>query len=182
MARLMTVSDYARYRKANGLPGGTHQGVTKAISRGRISLTADGMVDVDEANAQWTANTRRRVDYYAGEAPEVASDGDAPAIDRPAPRGAEWAASKARTEAALADIKEMQAAKMRGELVDRSGVERGAYQSGRQIQKAIVDLFPSRVAVDGAAITEPWAFECWLRDQLRGELLALASDMIRIES
>lgn len=47
----MTVVEYAKHR------GVTEPGVRKALRDGRIGLRDDGMIDVDEADADWEANT-----------------------------------------------------------------------------------------------------------------------------
>jgi hypothetical protein len=170
--KLMTVIEYAAHRKASGVSGGTRQAVDKAILTGRIT-PIDGRIDPVIADIQWERNTQRRVDLHAN-TPTVQVEASAPSASDAAPSDPSWAQSKARTEAAVAELKEMQVAKLRGELVDRAGVERAAYQTGRQLQKALIDVFPSRVAVELATLTDPWGVECFLRDQLRGELRAIA--------
>jgi hypothetical protein len=175
----MTIIEYAAHRKAVGLSGGTRQAVDKAIASGRISLI-EGRIDPAVADIQWERNTQRRVDLHAT-APTVQVEASTSSATDAAAADPSWAESKARTEAAVAQLKEMQVAKMRGELVDRSGVERGSYQTGRQIQKALVDVFPARIAVEGVTFTEPWPFECWLRDQVRAELRALSNEFCRME-
>ena len=169
MPTLLTTKQYAAHRKARGLAGATRQAVELAVKRGRIMLI-DGKIDPDVADIQWERNTRKRIDLHA----ESPRPEDPKPADQASGSDPTWADSKARTEAATAEIKEMQAAKMRGELVDRAGVERAAYQTGRQLQKAIVDVFPARVAVELASLTDPWGVECFLREQLRGELRAVA--------
>jgi hypothetical protein len=49
--------EYARYRKAKGLRGGTVRAVQKALASGRIVAGADGRIDADAADAAWAANT-----------------------------------------------------------------------------------------------------------------------------
>lgn len=171
MPKLVTIREYADHRKALGLSGSTRQGVERAIAAKRI-LLIDGRIDPDVADIQWEKNTRRRVDLHSQspsvEATQVGSSASAGRSEEPS-----WAASKARTEAAVAELKELQLARQKGDLVDRAGVERAAYQTGRQLQKALIDVFPPRVAVELAALTDPWGVECFLREQLRGELRAV---------
>jgi len=163
---------YARMRRDRGL-NGSDQAVRKAIKTGRITLI-NGLIDPEVADIQWEKNTQHRRDYHGPrEIPAAAS--------KPAEASAttqSWADSKARTEAAVAEMKELELARRKGDLVDRAGVERAAYQTGRQMQKAIVDIFPSRVAVELATITDPWAVECFLREQLRSELRCVAGEAV----
>ena len=168
----MTIIEYAAHRKSAGLSGGTRQAVDKAIASGRISLI-EGRIDPAVADIQWERNTQRRVDLHAN-APAVQVETSAPRSPDAGPADPSWAQSKARTEAAVAELKELQLARQKGELVDRAGVERAAYQTGRQLQKSLIDVFPSRVAVELATLVDPWGVECFLREQLRGELGAIA--------
>ncbi len=61
MDRLFTVTQYADYRKKYGLPGGTRQAVHKAIKSGRISLTADGLIDPKIADKLWALRTTMKM-------------------------------------------------------------------------------------------------------------------------
>ena len=71
LERLMGLSEYAKHRKARGLPGGSLQAVLNACNDGRISFVKAGknrMVDPDKADAQWATNTdptRYGADAYA---------------------------------------------------------------------------------------------------------------------
>jgi hypothetical protein len=176
MPTLLTIHEYAKHRKAAGLSGGSYPAVLKAIKSGRIMLL-DGGIDPDVADIQWEKNTRHRIDFHGKPNQPVLPV----AVGWKSAAAPDWAESKSRTEAAVAEIKEMQAAKMRCELIDREGYERAAYQCGRQIQKALVDVMPSRIAVDLAARTDPWDVECYLREQMRAELRALSSASLVIE-
>jgi hypothetical protein len=172
MPKLLSIREYADHRKAAGLVGGTRQGVERAIAAKRI-LLIDGKIDPDVADIQWEKNTRRRVDLHS-QSPTVETPASESMVQADRSGDPSWAASKARTEAAVAELKELQLARQKGELVDRAGVERAAYQTGRQLQKSLIDVFPARVAVELASLTDPWGVECFLREQLRGELRAVA--------
>lgn len=57
----LTPAEYARHRRANGLPGGTRQAVHEAIKTHRIALTRTGkLVNVHAADDAWQRNTRPR--------------------------------------------------------------------------------------------------------------------------
>ena len=143
--------------------------VALSLSKGQISKCARrGMPtdSIEAARAWYAANIRPRMPSASRE--------------RASSAGAESAylAAKARTEAATAELQELRLGVRRGDLVDRAGVERAAYQTGRRIQKALIDVFPSRVAAEVAAITDPAVLETFLRDQLRAELHGIAGDPI----
>ena len=176
MATLITQSEYAKRRKAAGLSGGTFQAVRKAVESGRITAI-EGKIDPEVADIQREKYTRKRCDYHGDRtvksAPVVAVTPDDLATqdgDR-----ASWSDAKARTEAAIAELKELELARRKGELVDRAGVERAAFQEARIFQKTLVDVFPSRVAIELAALSDPWDVECFLRDSIRTELASIAN-------
>jgi hypothetical protein len=57
---MMGLRQYARYRKSQGLPGGTATSVHKALVAGRITRGVDGRIDSSVADAAWRANTLER--------------------------------------------------------------------------------------------------------------------------
>ena len=99
------INAYALHRAELGLPGKTRAAVQKAIASGRLaaSLVYVGgharIRDVDAADREWAASTKSdRVPLTNG-----AADGSSSA--------------RSRGELALAQIAEMEAGKMRGELI-----------------------------------------------------------------
>jgi hypothetical protein len=62
---LLSIRAYAKHRAERGLVGTSHRGVQKAIQRGRISLTPEGLIDTDVADTQWADSTRARADHPA---------------------------------------------------------------------------------------------------------------------
>lgn len=58
-------AQYARHRKAHGLPGGTREAVHKAIKTGRIALTRTNRVNVRAADLAWQRNTRPWIRQHA---------------------------------------------------------------------------------------------------------------------
>src|ERR1043166_6853477 len=99
---LISTTEYARSRKERGLPRGTWQAVTKAAEAGRIALDK-GKIDPAAAEAAWIDNTSTaQQERGAGINSENYID------------------ARARREAAQADLAEMEAAKLRGELVRAS--------------------------------------------------------------
>lgn len=53
----LSLSAYARHRKALGLPGGSLANVQKAVKTSRITRGPDGLIDAASADKEWAANT-----------------------------------------------------------------------------------------------------------------------------
>lgn len=170
MAQMMTQSEYAKHRAARGLSGGTSAAVLKAIRSGRINAT-DGKIDPDAADRQWEAKTRKHAGLHM---PAASDDRQSQHDAGKQAQGLSYADAKARSEAAAASLKELELARRRGDLVDRSGTERAAYAFGRILQKTLVDVLPSKLAMELAALADPWQVECFLRDKIRHELDAVS--------
>lgn len=161
-----TITEYAKHRAAKGLPGRSHVAVIKAIKAGRITLLADGKIDFGVADIQWEQNTRKRADLIPEQRP----------ADATAPR-ADWSDHKARKEAAEASLREIELEKRRGELIDRRGAELAAQKTARTLRDALLDTLPSKISLELAAMTDPWAIECKVREAIRGELHAIVAAM-----
>jgi hypothetical protein len=127
----VSIRAYARHRAEQGLPGTSHKAVQKAVAAGRIRLTADGQVDVEEADRLWAANTdesQRRnlaqegrtapVPRATRAAPERPTSASEPEAESPACEGGvpDYAASRARREAAEAALAELELGEKRGQL------------------------------------------------------------------
>lgn len=59
-------AEYARWRKSRGLPGGTREGVRKAVLEQRIDLLPNGRIDRRAADRAWDERSLPRVDSPAG--------------------------------------------------------------------------------------------------------------------
>jgi hypothetical protein len=111
----LSLSAYARHRNAMGLPGGSLKAVQVAIQGGRLRacITPDKRIrDAQEADAEWLLNTR------ADMVPHTGPTSCGGVVDPPA-----LGESKARKEAALAELAEIELAEKRGELVKAKDVE-----------------------------------------------------------
>jgi hypothetical protein len=94
---------YAQHRKALGLPGTTHKAVQRALADGRIHADAEGLIDPGVADREWHANTD--------------------ASKRPGPSGDEsFEEARRRKEIALANLREDEVRKNRGELVSAANL------------------------------------------------------------
>ncbi len=118
------IREYARHRKAAGLPGGTSRAVEVAIKSGRLakSLTKDGKIrSAKAADLEWAAATHADMVPLTG--PTAPASSTAPPADAEAPPVNELAAARTRREASRAELAEIQLAEKRGELVRVRDVE-----------------------------------------------------------
>ena len=161
-------AEYARHRKRAGLSGKTNDAVSSAIETGRIDVLSDGKIDFEAADIQWEKNTQKHADHHGNQTSPVN-----PLNDAEPPKQLNWADHRTRREAAEANLKEMELAKRRDELIDRKGAELAAQVTARTLRDTLIETLPSKLAVELAAITDPWALECRLRESIRAELHAI---------
>lgn len=136
----MGIKQYARHRARLDLPGGTPAAVRRAIKAGRLatSLTADGakIQSARAADAEWAATTKAEYVPLTGPAAPAAPASSSPALGRSAPRKRtrkrtpddappinDLATARARREAAVAALAEIELAEKRGELVRARDME-----------------------------------------------------------
>jgi hypothetical protein len=120
--RFLSKKGYAEHR------GCSPAYVSKLIRLGKLAapaLTRDGMVDVALADAQLAGQADPARQAVAEPLP---LEPELPEASGPA--AATFAASKARREAAAADLAEIELAKKRGELVDRVSVHDAGFDVG----------------------------------------------------
>jgi len=115
----MGLRQYARHRERLGLDGATLRAVQVAIKSGRLmaSVTAGGKIKTARAaDAEWASSTN--ADRVPLTGPTAPAKGDAPA-----PPVNELAVARARREATLAELAEIELAQKRGELIRARDVE-----------------------------------------------------------
>ncbi len=129
--QLMTHRQYAAHRKENGLSGGSHTAVGKAVKAGRIKVNKDGLIDPVKADETWAANTDHSMihgDGRPGLPGEVRREGIKGV--KPAPVGDVQANPfmKARTEKeeAVARMARLKYEKESGALVEVATVKAAA--------------------------------------------------------
>lgn len=120
----MGLREYARHRKAAGLPGGALNAVQVAIRNGRIpasALTKDGkkIRSAKAADAAWLASTKADMVPLTGPTAPASSQ---PTAVEPPPVN-DLAVARARRESAAAGIREIELEEMRGELLRAKDVE-----------------------------------------------------------
>lgn len=120
--QLMTQAEYARHRECDPAA------VTRAIQQGRISLI-NGKIDPVVADVQWAANTRARVDSKPATEKGAQLAGLAAGAGAQAPAGQggdgkpdDYLASRARREAAEAEMAELALLERKGDLVRKDEV------------------------------------------------------------
>jgi hypothetical protein len=140
----------------------TRQAVSKMVRDGRLSagaVTESSQIVVTEALRQ------------LGRAPPsttTAPPPDAPLGLQPTEDG-EYAASRARREAANAQLAELDLAKARGELVDRVGAEQAYRSQVRRLRDRILAV-PIEIAAICATLSDEPAIETAIRQALEAAL------------
>lgn len=169
---LLTQAEYARHRKARGLPGSSRVAVHKAVNEGRISLIGD-KIDPGVADIQWEQNTRARVSPQASAttpattaAPaddlvaQAAADppAAAAAADKPAAVDNGYTGARARREIADAEKAELETAKLRGAMVMREDVDRAIFEIARELRDRLT-ASARRIAAEVASLATAEACE-----------------------
>ncbi len=136
--------------------GVTQQAISKAVKAGRITTGADGKLDLDEALAQWAGELRAPRD----------GPGD----------GTTLQAAHLRKETALAELAELKAQVMRGDLLDRLEIESLWFALVRTLRDRMLGI-PDRLAVLLAAETDEHTVRVMLDAEIRESLTVVADSM-----
>jgi hypothetical protein len=188
---LLTISEYARSRKARGLSGGTKQAVHKAVAEQRISAFGqDKLIDQALADAQWGRNTRARVAHGAPEPgadvgrpdlPELAAAATGSPASPPAPDQAPqqlhgdpgYLKSRASQAEADARIAQLKAAELEGQLVRVDQVRAQLASQLAPIREGLLQL-PARLASMLAAQTDAGRVQTMLEAEIHQVLAPLS--------
>lgn len=151
---LLTPAAYARHR------GLSRPAVAKALREGRITATADGLIDPVAADAQWLANTRARVSA----APPAPAPAAGLADDEP------MTYNEAKRRQAVADMghAELLLRELRGELVRVDAVRREYAKHLTAFRESLLTL-PARLGPVLAAESD----QRMVHDALQTELFAI---------
>lgn len=125
-----------QFARRHGL---TTTAVTKAIRTGRIILGADGNLP-DDADEQYKRNTDENLRRKGPAKSATPQPTEAPS----------FLSVKIRKETAAAQLKEIELAKEKGQLLEKEQVKESVYKYARQIRDAVLSI-PERVAADLAA-------------------------------
>ncbi|MGY6704898.1 elements of external origin [Roseinatronobacter sp.] len=200
----LSIRAYAQSRAARGLPGGSHTAVRKAIAAGRVTPEADGTIDPERADAQWSGQTDPAKQRGAGSADaRNTADGadNATPAERPVPQAAidavqdtlgetgeapapggqvTFMRARLATEVLKAQLQKEQLKRVRGEVVDRNKAVAMVFDLARKERDAWTG-WPARVAANMAAELGVEAHELeqvldhYLREHL-GELAEVRID------
>ena len=165
----LNVTDYAKRRRRLGLPGSSRTAVYKAIKKGWIQQDRSGRIDADAADAAWSAMSRPRSD---GQSAGSVANADGRAVGGV---GGEVKAEdlnlhRARKEAALADLKELESAQLRGTLVERDVVKRAFFAVARATRDrllGIADKLAGQLAAESGEHACRVMLDREIRDALR---------------
>ena len=155
---MMSLADYAKRRGVSAMA------VSKAVAAGRLTASvvrdargAPKIADPELADREWEANTRQRIERTASAptarvlrlVPPVAPSTVAEPLVARAPRGSaattDYNESRARREAALAGIAELELTKRRGDLVQVNEARADVVARFTLVRTRLLGV-PSRVA------------------------------------
>ena len=159
MAKRLTVTQYANYRKAAGLSGGTRAAVYKASDSGRISWKRGELVDVEATDREWSGDTEQKV--------EVTGD------TRTTSEYQNARAEKTRLQAETSKIK---LAQLRGELVAVDQVGR-LWSEVLGTLRRLLEVLADRLGPELAAMDSPDDVRLRLRSEHRAALEDAANEI-----
>ena len=125
---LLSLRAYAKHR------GVSLAAVQKALHSGRITANADGLIDSERADAEWTAKTRpgqRRGRPVAAQAREP--------VEAPA-SGLDYFRARAIRESYLARLAKIEFEEKTAKLISRDEVQVAAFTRGRTIRDNLLNL------------------------------------------
>jgi hypothetical protein len=126
----MSVSEYARYRKARGLRGGTRPAVQTALKNGRIHKLADGTIDPAVADMEWSGSTDPRKN---GGRPDAASGDGQPA-------GGSLNQARLVNEVLRAKHSRLRLEAAEGRVVDADAVARRWFAAGQRVRDLLLAM------------------------------------------
>jgi len=144
----MSIRAYARHR------GVSHVAVKKALDSGRITLEADGTIEPNRADLQWTQNTvsaRKPAAQPRVETPPqapvrpVAREPAEPIAPTLSTGGASLLQARTVNEVVKAQTNKVRLARLKGELVDRSQAIGHVFKLARAEREAWLN-WPNRIA------------------------------------
>jgi hypothetical protein len=177
---LLSIRSYAAHRKSNGLPGGTHGAVRKAIEAGRIALIG-GKVDADQADQDWASKTDPA--KQRGDAPRRQPAAETPAgdrhkaetpVDEPESGDANnYQQSRAAREFWESELSRLKAEREKGNLISRESAEKA--WGGMVVSTRTKALYlPSQLASKLAAESDPITCQEILQDAVHKLLSELS--------
>lgn len=146
----ISIRAYARHR------GVSHVAVLKAIDAGRITPEADGSINSERADQDWTANTsqpkhrmRQKLFATVGTVSPTPSAVPITALDASG-KGMNLLTARTANEIVKAQTGKVRLSKLKGDLIDKSPAIAHAYKWARAERDSWVN-WPSRVSATMAA-------------------------------
>ena len=149
---LMNKAQYARHRKELNLPGGSAPAVTYAVRDGRIRCDNEGMIDVEQADKDWAANTSQiasvsgvkagaaRAAQRKNEAPRPLAQSNVEEMPAPQPSRTDLNTSRAAKEYYEAELSRLKFEEKEGTLIPATLVRKVLYEAGRIIRAGHDDI------------------------------------------
>jgi hypothetical protein len=159
---LLSLRAYAKHR------GVSLAAVQKAIRSGRIATTSDGMIDSDQADAEWKAKTRpgqRRAERAPSATREQA--------EAPVSGGLDYFRARAIRENYLARLAKIEFEEKTAKLISRDEVQVAAFTKARTVRDNLLNI-PDRLAATLAAEADPDKIHQTLTGEIRKALDELA--------
>lgn len=175
MSQLVSLREYARSRRARGLPGGTLGAVQKAILRKRIT-PIEGKIDPEVADIQWGRNTdvAQQQRGATGGHPPVTPAPTAGETTEPASPRNDYFDSRGRREEAEAQLAELELREKLGELGRVVDFRRALDDIGRLVKDRL-QVIPDRTAAIVRAAPDDATAHALISKEIRSVLEALAS-------
>lgn len=140
MSKFLSQRKYAEHR------GVTLRAVQKAIQMGRIALSSNKKLDVEACDIAWELATDPRKQRDSGERKKV--------VPRRVRKNAEkFAEARASSEDYKAKFARLKFEQQLGKLVDAEVVRKRAFEQGRALREAILNL-PNQIGVELAGETD----------------------------
>jgi len=166
---LLGITEYSRYR------GCALAAVQYALKAGRIQRNADGLIDTEQADADWERNTMH-TNARPGPKPKREA-GDSASLNqntaRPDPGdahhqvgGVDYAKARAAKEVYAARLTRLEFERRLGNLLPKNEVEVAAFNRFRVLRDSCLNI-PNRIAAQLAAEQDPMMVHQLLEDEIR---------------
>ncbi|MGQ9919552.1 MAG: hypothetical protein ACUVS7_19320 [Bryobacteraceae bacterium] len=159
---LLSLRAYAKHR------GVSLAAVQKAIHSGRITPNADGLIDSERADAEWSAKTRPGQRRSRSAPPVVREPAEASAAG-----GLDYFRARAIRESYLARLAKIEFEEKTAKLVNRDEVQVAGFTRGRVVRDNLLNI-ADRLAATLAAESDVDRVHRILSDEIRRALDVLA--------
>jgi hypothetical protein len=165
---LLSIRGYARHRQIN------HTSVLKAIRAGRIHQEANGLIDSERADLEWSSNTdeAKPLNSISGNS-KHRRDEDVPTLGARSEGGngsgrvaGSYASARAAREVVELRIRQIELRRLERTLVDAESVRKEAFNSARAARDALLAI-PDRVSAIVAGLDDQHEVHRVLMEEIR---------------